>query len=174
MTSLPTSTLSVRREIPQDIDDIRELNRLAFGRDDEADLVDRLREDGDVLASLTALEAGRVVGHVLFSRLPIERMGVEIEAAALAPIAVHPEHQGRGIGSMLIMRGTTILRKRDVAAIVVVGDPGFYERFGFRADLAAELQAPYQGDSLLAVELTEGALSGGGKVRYPAAFDALS
>lgn len=174
MDSLPTSTLSIRKETPPDIPDIRELNRRAFGRDDEAALVDRLRDDGDVLLSLAALEMGRVVGHVLFSRLPIERAGATAAAAALAPIAVEPDHQGRGIGSMLIMRGLTMLRRMDIEAVVVVGDPGYYERFGFRPELAASLESPYAGDASMALELVDGALAGGGKVCYGAAFSALS
>lgn len=173
MTSLPTSTLSVRHEIPQDIDDIRELNQLAFGGEDEANLVDRLRDDGDIIASLTALAAGRLVGHALFSRLPIERDGESLAAAALAPMCVHPEHQDQGIGSMLVMRGITILRKRDIAAIIVVGAPAYYERFGFRAELAAPIESPYQGDNFMALEITKGCLAAGGHARYPAAFDAL-
>jgi putative acetyltransferase len=171
--SLPTNTMSIRSEVELDFPRIREVNSRAFGRDDEADLVDRLRADGDVIKSLVALQMGKVVGHILFSKLPIERGDRIIAAAALAPMAVDPDHQGQGIGSLLVMRGIDSMRRRDIAAIVVVGEPGYYERFGFRAALAAAIEAPYSGESFMALELEEGVLAAGGRARYPAAFAGL-
>lgn len=174
MAPLPTSTLSIRNEIELDVPHIREVHRQAFGRDDEADLVDRLRADGSVIASLAALDSGRVIGHILFSRLPIEGDRETLEAAALGPMAVTPDFQRNGIGALLVMRGLESLRRKEIAAVVVVGYPDYYQRFGFRADLAAHIEAPYSGEAFLALELEEGALSGGGRARYPAAFASLA
>src|SRR5712691_7122585 len=92
----------VREEIAADYDAIRELNRIAFGGSDEAEIVDRLRSTGIVVASLVAIENDEIVGHIMFSDLPIETDQGIIEAVSLAPIAVHPNCQHRGIGSALM------------------------------------------------------------------------
>src|SRR5262245_18720352 len=128
----------IRVEQPADIPHVRDINAHAFGQRVEADLVDRLRGDGDALISLVAVAGnGELVGHVLFSRLPIEGPRTRAaEAAALAPLAVRPEHQRKGIGSALTKAGIGACAARGVAAIVVVGDPKFYRRFGFSTEAA--------------------------------------
>lgn len=174
MSKLSTSTMSIRNETAADIPLIREVNRRAFGRDDEADLVDRLRENGDVIGSMAALQSGQVVGHILFSKVAIERDGDTVEVAALGPMAVDPDLQGGGIGSLLIMRGLDLVRRRGYGAVLVVGYPEFYSRFGFSAEATAGLDAPYSGDAFMGLELEDDVLVGGGKVSYPAAFADLS
>jgi putative acetyltransferase len=168
--SLETGTLSIRNETRVDVPGIRALTARAFGRDAEADLIDRLREGDHIISSLVALHGGEVIGHVLFSRLPIERDGDTLEAAALGPMAVTSEHQGKGIGSILVMRGLELLPRRGVRAVVVVGHPAYYPRFGFRRELAEPLDSPYQGEACMALELETGCLTGGGRVRYPDPF----
>jgi putative acetyltransferase len=164
--------VEIRDETAADLGAIHALNVLAFGGEAEADLVDRLRADGLVVTSLVAVEAGQVVGHALFCRLPIENDRGVIGAAALAPLAVTPERQRRGIGSALVRRGLARCRERGVTAVVVLGHPGYYPRFGFSAELARKLRAPFSGEAFMALELTPGALGDGiGIVRYPAAFD---
>ena len=164
----------LRDETPDDHDVIREVNRRAFAGEGEAQLGDRLRGDGLVVVSLVAIEAARAVGHVLFSELPIETERGVIAAAALEPLAVVPERQGRGIGSALVRRGLELCGERGRAAVVVLGHPGYYPRFGFSAELARRLRAPYSGTAFMALELTPGALADAGTVRYPAAFDIAS
>lgn len=150
---------------------VRAINEAAFGGADEADLVERLHDDGDALFGFVAEVGGRVVGHALFSRLPIEMDGGVIPAAALAPLAVLPEWQGRGIGSALVRQGLCRCRERRIPAVVVLGDPAYYGRFGFRAETAAGLQTPWPGPNLMAIELAPGGLAGGeGVARYAAAF----
>jgi putative acetyltransferase len=165
----------IRVEQAGDIPHIRDIVMHAFGQRAEADLVDRLRADGDALVSLVAVaERGELVGHILFSRLPIERRkGRLTQAAALAPLAVRPEHQGKGIGSALVRSGIRACATRGLAAIVVVGDPNFYRRFGFSAEAARGLQSPYAGDACMALELQPGALRAKGTVRYADAFGAV-
>jgi putative acetyltransferase len=165
----------IRVEQPGDIPHIRDIVAHAFGQRAEADLVDQLRADGDALVSLVAVgESGELVGHVLFSRLPIEGARDRVtEAAALAPLAVRPEHQRRGVGSALTRAGIKACTARGLAAIVVVGDPNFYRRFGFSATVARGLRSPYPGDAFMALELKPGALRAKGTVRYAAAFGAL-
>ena len=169
----PTMDYVIREETAADEAGIREANRLAFGGEDEARLIDRLRADGDVVVSLVAVEGDDVLGHVLFSRLPIERAGEAIQGAALAPVAVRPDRQRQGIGSALIRHGIERCRERGCAAIVVLGHPEYYPRFGFSAALAERLAAPYSGPALMALELEPGSLIGGGAVRYPPAFAGL-
>jgi putative acetyltransferase len=91
---------------------VHSLNEAAFGRPDEADLVDRLRAEGAVLVSLVATLGECIVGHILFSRMWIETAGGSISAVALAPEAVLPEHQRQGIGGRLIRHGLDLLRGR--------------------------------------------------------------
>jgi len=117
------------------------------------------------------LEGKAVVGHILFSDLAVQIDGRPISAASLASLAVRPDFRGRGIGTRLIVNGLRILRRRRKAAVIVLGDPGYYDRFGFSAELARKLSGPLKGKSFMALELVGGALDGlVGSVRYPAAF----
>jgi putative acetyltransferase len=170
-----TAPVVIRVEQPGDIPVIRDIVAHAFGQRVEVDLIDRLRADGDILISLVAVaENGELVGHILFSRLRIEgaRDGAT-EAAALAPLAVRPEHQGKGVGSALTKAGVRACTARGLAAIIVVGDPKFYRRFGFSAAEARGLVSPFPGDAFMALALKPGALRAKGTVRYAAAFNAL-
>lgn len=162
---------SIREETPADYDAIRDVNHLAFKREGEARLVDQLRADGDVVASLVAVESDQVVGHIMFSKLPIEMDGDVLRGTALAPMAVKPNLQRQGIGSALVKRGIEICRERGYAVIVVLGDPVYYSRFGFSAERAKRLRGPYSGEALMALDLSEGVLKNGtGDLNYPDAF----
>ena len=147
----------------------------AFGRAAEAVLVDRLRADGHVVLSLVAVDDYRIVGHVLFSRSTITAPGAVLGAIALAPLAVLPDKQGRGIGSALVEHGLAECRRASERAVIVLGDPAYYGRFGFSAELASVLRSPYSGEAFMALELQAGVLSGvAGDVQYPPAFDTVS
>jgi putative acetyltransferase len=164
--------LLVRPETSADLDTIRQVNRVAFGQDDEARLVDALRDGGHVRVSLVAERAGEVVGHILFSDLPILTGDGMVAALALAPLAVLPEFQNQGIGSALVRSGLDVCRQQGHNRVVVLGHPHFYPRFGFSPKLAAHLESPFSGkDSFMALELMPGALDGvRGRVRYPPPF----
>jgi putative acetyltransferase len=164
-----------RREQPADRAAVREVHRLAFGRDDEARLVDALRDEGHARCSLVAEERGRIVGHILFSSLPIVgEGGSAVEALALAPVAVVPSHQRRAIGSELVRDGLKACQQAGHRIVVVLGEPAFYGRFGFSARLALPLRSPYAGEAFQALELVPGALEGvAGVVRYPPPFERL-
>lgn len=167
--------MTVRPETQADLNAIHEVNRLAFGQDAEADLVDGLRAGGFIRLSLVAEVGGQIVGHILFSRLPIiARTGV-VEALALAPMAVLPTHQRRGIGTKLVEEGLRACREAGHRIILVLGHPTFYPRFGFSAKLAEPLTSPFgSGESWMAVELVPGALTGVvGRVEYPPPFSSL-
>ena len=164
----------IRPETPADIAAIFHLNRLAFGGDTESRLVDRLRDGGNILCSLVAEDDTGIIGHILFSELPIETDAAMIRAAALAPMAVKPGQQRRGIGSQLVRAGIEACRAASIAAIVVVGHVEYYPRFGFSREKALELDSPYDCEACMALELDDGVLTGvRGRVRYAKAFDGL-
>lgn len=158
-------------EAPAHAAAVAALNRAAFGGDDEAALVERLHHDGLVVVSLVAVEGGDVVGHILFSDLAVEMDGRPVAAVALAPLAVRPDRQRRGIGGQLIREGLRRIRDKGRTAVIVLGHPDYYRRFGFSGTLASRLRAPFAGPAFMALDLVPGALAGRtGSVRYPAAF----
>jgi putative acetyltransferase len=163
----------IRPETTADHEAIREVNRTAFGGEGEVRLVDALREGEYATISLVAEEEeGLVVGHILFSALTIRTLEGNIEALALAPMAVVPSHQRTGIGSSLVGEGLRACREAGHRIVIVVGHPEFYLRFGFSAKLAEPLESAYSGPAFMAVELVPNALQGiEGAVRFPPPFD---
>jgi putative acetyltransferase len=163
--------LETRLEREGDQDAISSVVRLAFGREDEARLVDRLRDGGWSRVSLIAEQDGQVVGHVLFSDLRIVSDAGTTASLALAPMAVLPDFQSSGIGTRLIEDALRLCRQQGHAIVIVLGHQHYYPRFGFSADLAKPLESPYAGDSFMALELVPGALAGvRGRVEYPPPF----
>lgn len=166
-----TSDATVREARPEDGPAIHEVHRAAFPTEGEAMLVDRLRADGDALASIVAVVDGTIVGHVLFSRMGIVSAAGEIPAVALAPVAVRPDRQCRGLGAALIEEGLKLAVDRGERIVLVLGDPTYYRRFGFTAEAAASIESPWPGPHFMALALTPGALDDvAGRVRYARAF----
>jgi putative acetyltransferase len=164
----------IRPETDADHAAIDEVNRRAFGTDAEARLVDALRAGGYARHSLVAEMEGRIVGHILFSDLPIATARGPIPAVALAPMAVVPEYQRQGIGTALVRDGLDRCRAAGAAAVIVVGHPEYYPRFGFAAALGARIESPYPGPAFMALELVPGSLKGvAGRVEYPPPFHDL-
>ena len=121
----------VRLEQPQDIPKIREVNERAFGQEQEASIVDKLRENCDSTLSLVALAENEVVGHVLFSPAVIESDNGGLVGSGLAPLGVLPEYQRQGIGLELVQAGVERIRESGCPYIIVMGHPEYYTRFGF-------------------------------------------
>jgi putative acetyltransferase len=171
--AVPLAEPVIRPEAPADFEGIRHVNRCAFGQEVEARLIDALREGGYVRLSLVAEHARQIVGHILFSDLPIVTEAETVPALALAPMAVLPPFQKQGIGSALVRSGLDECRRQGHRIVVVVGHLHYYPRFGFSAELAKRLESPYSGESFMALELVGRSLEGvKGRVQYPPPFDA--
>lgn len=167
---------NIRRYRAEDAATVRRLHLRAFdGREDEARLVEMLHAAGAAVVSLVAAEpGGRVVGHALFS--PVEVLDGSgddpLRMVGLAPVAVVPECQGRGIGARLIREGLDACREAGYGAAVVLGEAGYYSRFGFERASARGLGNEYGADEhFMVAELSVGTLDGvGGTVRYREEF----
>ena len=120
---------------------------------------------------LVSLDGMDVVGHILMSTLDVTVGGTPVRSLALAPLSVQPGRQRKGIGSALVHEALRQARRQCWQAVIVLGHPGYYPRFGFSAALARPLASPFAGEAFMALELTPDALSGGaGLVVYPPAF----
>lgn len=123
--------ITIRREQPGDEEPVRLVNRRAFGQPAEAQIVDALRESCPEGVAFVAECDGRIVGHILFTPASIDAREGEIRGMGLAPMAVLPEYQCQGIGSMLVQAGLAEMRRTRQPFVVVLGHPGYYPRFGF-------------------------------------------
>jgi len=136
----------IREEHRQDIERIRGVNKRAFGQAQEADLVDKLRQNCDNLLSLVAVMRNQIVGHILFSPAAIESRGRTSQGMALAPMAVLPEYQRQGIGSEPVRTGIKKLKNWQCPFIMVLGHAEYYTRFGFepasRYGIRSEWEVP--------------------------------
>lgn len=169
--AVPEPDFLLREESPTDPPALFAVHAAAFGQDDEARLVDALRAAGQVRLGLLAEGADRILGHVVFGDVAVVGPARSWSGLALAPVAVLPDFQNLGIGSALIRRGLEECRRRAVPFVLVLGHPGFYERFGFRANLAAAIESPFPPENFLALETSPGGLAEvRGRVRYPPAF----
>lgn len=162
----------IREETDRDHDAVRALNLAAFDSADEADLVDALREQASPAISLVAEHQGDIVGHIMFTPVEVDSGGA-LRVLGLAPMAVLPGYQNRGIGSELVRHGIAWCRGLGFDAVVVLGHPEFYPRFGFRPasgfGLSCEFDVP--DEAFMAMELNPGALlDASGQVRYHEAF----
>lgn len=173
--ALPT----IRPETPDDIDAIAELHRAAFNGTAEAELVDAVRRSAHFIPdlSLVAELNGQVVGHLLLSRVdlvPRDESGA-IPFLALAPVAVSPMHQGRGVGTLLMRAGVALAGAReDEVGIAVLGSPEFYGRFGFVSAADLEIEGPWPAPpGVFQVQPLGGAELPAGTVSYPAPFSHL-
>ena len=161
--------VDIRAERPEDHAAVRLVNTLAFGRPNEAALVDALRERTRPYLSLVAVEDGRIVGHIFFSPVLIDSEAGTFPAFGLAPMAVLPECQRRGIGSQLVRQGLQECARIGQTVVVVLGHPAFYPRFGFQPASRKGLYCEYAipDEAFMVVELLPGVLQGRtGVVKY--------
>lgn len=162
----------IRAEEQSDRADVHALNVSAFATPAEADLVDALRAEAKPVVSLVAEQDGAVVGHILFSPVTLSG-GAGLKIMGLAPMAVAPSRQRRGIGSALVRAGLQRCRAQGVGAVVVLGHPGYYPRFGFSPSSRFGIDSEYDvpAEAFMVCELEPGFLrEAAGTIRYHAAF----
>ena len=163
----------IRQEAPEDVSAIHHVNNQAFGQEDEAKLIDRLRNRGVLAISLVAEQNGEIVGHIAFSPVTVETENSSFEAIALAPMAVLPAYQRKGIGSQLVRSGLDECRRLGHEIVVVAGHPDYYPRFAFVPAKTKGLQCEFEvpDEAWMALELRARALAGRrGTVRFQPEF----
>lgn len=165
-----TRAVHVRPELPGDAPGIRAVHEAAFGGLEEADIVDALRiSTGSTASFVAVVEEGVVVGHVLFSPVAIDGPRGRTWAEGLAPLGVLPELQRSGVGTMLVRCGLDALTHAGRRAVVVLGHPSYYSRFGFQdaRTFGLSWEVPGHEASFIARELAPHGMAGcGGVVRY--------
>jgi putative acetyltransferase len=166
--------ISIRPEQPTDAAAIQRVLEAAFPTAAEAHLVERLRAGGHLRISLVAEVDDQIVGQIAFS--PVEIEGAAVEGIGLAPLAVLPEFQRQGIGSQLVHEGLAACQRAGSGFVVVLGEPEYYQRFGFtRADRRG-LGNEYGADeAFMVLELRSGSIpEDGGLIRYGPEFAAFA
>jgi putative acetyltransferase len=161
--------LQIRDERPGDADPISRVHREAFGGGVEPCLVDLLRDRNKAVVSLVAVVNDEIVGHVLFSPVTVDG---PIKALGLAPIGVVPAKQRRGIGSSLIREGLRRCAESGYECVVLIGEPRYYQRFGFQPAHRYGLTNQYGVvDEFMVLALREGVVEQlHGLVRYAPEF----
>ena len=166
----------VRPEAVGDIDRVREINERAFEGGPEAELVDALRDNCTDFLSLVAADDGRVVGHILFTPVKVEGAAGSATGMGLAPMAVLPDRQRSGIGSVLVRRGLELLQADGCPFVIVLGHPEYYPRFGFDRASRLGLRSQWDGipdDAFMVTVFDPYVLpEGGGVASYRDEFDA--
>jgi len=169
-------SIIIRPENPWEIDQITHVNNVAFGQPDEGLLVESLRNGDNYIPelSLVAEKDDGIIGHILFSPIVIKSGSVIYPSLALAPMAVLPEHQNTGIGTLLTESGLTAARNLGHQTVIVLGHSDFYPKFGFAPAVQFNIKSPYPvpEEVFMAIALVEGALDNiQGTVEYPKEFD---
>jgi putative acetyltransferase len=169
--------VDIREEHTRDSAAIHSVNTRAFGRSQEADLVDTLRRNDGVLLSLVATLDGRVLAYLLYSPVTVGVGDAGVTGAGLGPMAVLPEYQRRGIGRRLIEFGNLRLKKTGCPFIVVLGHPAYYPRFGFtpanRRGIECEWDVP--DDAFMVLILDKATMKGVfGSARYRTEFSTFA
>lgn len=165
--------ITIRKEELGDIRAIRHVNERAFDQENEANIIEKLRKRSALTISLVAVQDDEIVGHIAFSPAIIAAEGSNFGAIALAPMAVLPAYQRKGIGLQMVRVGLEECRRLGHEIIVVLGHPDYYPRFGFvpamPKGIGCEFEVPEEAWMIL--ELQEGALAGRrGKVRFQPEF----
>ena len=168
--------MNIREETPSDIEEIWGVNSEAFETEAEANLVTALRNSGCTYLSLVAETENKVVGHILFT--PVELSGNEnkLKIMGLAPMAVLSQYQNKGIGSKLVKAGLERCQSLGYDAVVVLGHPNYYPKFGFVPSIKYSIKSEYEvpDDVFMLVELIPGSLKNHkGVIKYHDAFKSV-
>ena len=167
----------IRNETIEDHQEVFTVNKEAFKQDDESRLIERIRAGKNIVSelSLVAILDENIVGHILFSKIRI--LGEQTtETLSLAPLAVLPTFQKKGIGGLLIRKGLSVALGLGFSSVIVLGHSDYYPKFGFRKASEWHIECPFAApdEAFMAIELIEGALSGSsGTVEFPKEFDGV-
>lgn len=167
--------IQIRKESKEDFNAVRQINDLAFGTPEEGRIVDKLRKScGDTL-SLVAVMNNKIVGHIFFSPVTIDTADNPIKGMGLAPMAVHPDFQNQGIGSMLVKEGLRRIGMTDCPFIIVLGHVEYYPRFGFAPASKYGLKCQWEGvpdEAFMVLILSKTVMAGvSGVAKYRSEFD---
>ncbi|EOZ97831.1 acetyltransferase, GNAT family [Indibacter alkaliphilus LW1] len=172
--------VTIRQEVPGDYNDVYKLNVTAFGRNDEAELVEALRKNHSIFVpelSIVATENNQIIGHILFTKIQIKDADGNLnESLGLAPMAVRPELQKKGIGGQMIKKGFEVAKRLGFKSIIVLGHENYYPKFGFQSADKWKILAPFQVPSnvFMAIELVvDGLKNISGTVIYPKEFETV-
>lgn len=168
----------LRQETKEDFQEVFEVNQIAFQQNNEARLVEALRKNPEVFIpelSILAIKNKKVVGHILFTKIKIKDLdGNTNESLGLAPIAVRPEFQNRGIGGKLIQKGFEVAKSLGFQSVIVLGHEHYYPKFGFLPAQNWKIKPPFEVSSnvFMAIELVKDGLKNiSGTVMYPKEFE---
>jgi len=175
-----TAHITLRQETQADFPEVYEVNHLAFGQENEAKLVDALRNNPAAFVpelSIVAVKDNKIAGHILFTKISIkDEKGNLNEGLALAPMAVRPELQKSGIGGQLIRKGLDVAKGLRFKSVIVLGHEHYYPKFGFEPAEKWNIKAPFDVPSnvFMAIELvTDGLKNISGTVIYPKEFETV-
>jgi putative acetyltransferase len=167
--------IHIREEIPEDYDAVRLVNSEAFGQGVEGQIVDSLRSACETAISLVAVSDDNIVGHIFFSPATIDREETPLIGMGLAPMAVLPEYQKQGIGTLLVQEGIQRIKQANYPFIIVLGHARYYPRFGFERASRYGLQPQWRGvpdDAFMVLIIDKKAMEGViGVVKYRQEFD---
>lgn len=175
-----TEEVIYRQETQDDFQEVFEINHKAFGQQNEAKLVNALRNNPNVFIpelSIVAAKNNAIIGHILFTKINIKNDDKTLnESLALAPMAVLPEFQKNGIGGQLIRRGLETAKQLGYQSVIVLGHEDYYPKFGFEPAEKWNIKAPFDVPSnvFMAIELVKGSLENiSGTVIYPKEFETV-
>lgn len=166
--------MTIREESESDISAIQQVERAAFGRENEAHLVDALRRNQKLTISLVAEIGGEIVGHIVLSEMRMEPPPSDHRVLGLAPVSVQPGHQRKGIGSSLIIRGLKMAHEKGYTHAVLLGEPQYYRRFGFIPAVSFGIKNEYtSGDEFMIKALDDSAMPREVVMKYQAEFSCV-
>ena len=168
------NNLIIRPEESRDYLPITEVNNLAFGRNNEAILIEKIRNSNKYIPklSLVAELDNKTIGYIMFSH--IDLIGEKVtKVLSLAPIAILPQYQNRGMGSLLVEAGLKIAENTASPMVIVLGDCKFYSRFGFKPAIDYGIQSDFNvpDEAFMVRLLTKNNKNYSGKIKYPSAFN---